>query len=50
MLRVLENNVQLCLSAGLKSGLRGVVCFQVVHTYAATEEWCNWEVANDRVD
>lgn len=37
-LRVLENNVQLCLSAGMKSGLRGgAVCLQVVHTSAATD-------------
>lgn len=37
MLRVLENNVPLCLSAGLKSALRGVACLQVVHASAATE-------------
>lgn len=37
MLGVPQNNVQLCLSAGLKSGLRGVECIQVVHMSAAAE-------------
>lgn len=37
MLKVPENNVQLCLSAGLKSGLGGAERSQVVHVSAATE-------------